>query len=74
MESEERTETGVSSLASAERSAQNARKVRRAGIIVKFCRFFEELGKITGIRGFSKRDFKRKYRQNSEARKFAYLR
>jgi hypothetical protein len=45
-----------------------------AVITVKFYRFFEKLGKITASRGFSKRNFKRKYRQNSEAGKFAYLR
>ena len=45
-----------------------------AVITVNFYRFFEKLGKITANRGFSKRNFKRKYRQNSEAGKFAYLR
>ena len=45
-----------------------------AVITVKFYSLFEKVGKITVNRGFSKRNFKRKYRQNSEARKFAYLR
>ena len=45
-----------------------------AVITVKIYRLFEKLGEITANRGFSKRNFKRKYRQNSEAGKFAYLR
>lgn len=51
--------------------AETRRKTRIAVIIVKTCRFFGDLVKITRFGGFSKRGFGRQYGQNSEARKFA---